>query len=95
MLSTNAIERWHREQSQTHMADDSDTARRLAKVIIWQQLVGAYIGCLSPIFTDGFTFSTFGGVIVMAILFTYVVTLISPDLRVLENGLARFFSKLL
>jgi hypothetical protein len=77
------------------MADDSHFARRLAKGIIWQQIVGAYVACLCPIFTDGLTVGTVGGVLVMAILVTYVVTLIRPDLSVLENGLARFFSKFL
>jgi hypothetical protein len=70
------------------------TARTFAKCISWGWIPGAYFGCLAPIWVDGLSCLTACGSLCFIMLLTYALMRIRHDLRLLENRLARFISRL-
>ena len=69
--------------------------RWLAGYLVWSWVGAAYIGCLSPIWRDGFSLSSIGGAICMGILVTYCLTRIRPDLQWLADRFAAFFIRII
>ena len=65
----------------------------LVRCWIWQMISSVYIGCLSPVFFEGWTISSILEVFCMAILATYMLTRIFPDIQRAEEFLVRVLSK--
>ena len=63
-------------------------ARLLARALIWGSVTGAYIGCLSPIWLDGWGWGTVGGACAMTILVTYGLTRFRPYQPWLEKRIS-------
>jgi hypothetical protein len=72
-----------------------ETARRRAsKHIVWLWITGAYFACLSPIWLDGLTLGTVGGVLCLGILVTYVLSRIYHDLLLVADWIVRLIERL-
>jgi hypothetical protein len=74
---------------------NQETARqRASKHFVWLWIAGAYFACLAPVWLDGLTLVTVGGVLYLGILVTYVLTRIYHDLLLVWDWIVRMIERL-
>lgn len=66
----------------------------VAKFLVWSWIGGVYLVCLSPVWSDGLTWRSVVGVLVLETLATYILTLVHHDLHVFADRVTRLLERL-